>query len=191
VKNLINRLILPIAAALAIGVPAWGSFVVPNGSITAAKISDGAVTPAKLAGRANGTTVGAGGIAISSSSGDYTLTASLASVPNLSVTITTVGRPVRIFLISGTTSTATTSSAFLNCDNGGAGACHMNIAFLRDGVVKGASTFGWGSTGALYVGPMEFIDTPSTGTYTYTVQAVRTSSGGGIIRSVKLVAYEL
>lgn len=166
--------------------------------VATADIADAAVTHAKLAARATGTSVAAGGIATSASSGTQDITStSFTDVTNQSVTIVTTGRPVMLTLIDGdpatsggsyygTSATSTTAAeAFYRFDRSG-------TPVTTDGVR--VSTIGVSGTLALRLPPstLSMIDHPSAGTYTYKLQAK--GSGGttsAAIRSVKLVAYEL
>jgi hypothetical protein len=163
---------------------------IQNSAITTAKINDLAVTQAKRA---------ALGQQISASSGAFsTASTSLVDVTNLSVTITTTGRPVFVGLIS---------------DGNGANASRLRItttsstntgptaeyAIIRDSTeitrvelsslqASSASTKAIGCpVGALFV-----IDVPSAATYTYKVQCSALAGGGNCtLQYAKLIAYEL
>jgi hypothetical protein len=193
VKNLISRMILPIAAALTIGVPVWGSFVIPDASISAAKISNGSITQAKLAGRANGTTVGAGGVGISASSTTFSSsTAAFVDVTPLSVTITTTGRPVTIFMIADG-DTANASQVATTVD--GSGNQLYQVKFLRDATTVAlfsiGGTFAAGAAPAVAPSSFRHLDFPSAGTYTYKVQVKPFLSTTINVTRAKLVAFEL
>ncbi len=147
-------------------------------------------------------TVLAGGVAISNSSGTFNSSSSTyVDVTNLSVTITTTGRPIFIGLISdgtGTNHYATLQAiGTVDADNG-AGA-YFNIC--RDGTEIAttlvATTCKVASNGvrAIYVpaGALTHIDTSAAGTYTFKVQTKRSTTGAGsaLCYYAKLVAYEL
>lgn len=149
---------------------------VKDSGITTAKINDNAVTQAKRA---------ALGQQVSSSSGAFSTGAtSPTDVTNLSVSITTTGRPVFIAMISGSTST----SAFLNPTNGTG-----NIYFLRDSTTIGKYACSDDATDAIAMASTPFfIDVPSSGTYTYKIQAAMSGAGGTIgVENFKLIAFEL
>lgn len=134
--------------------------------------------------RSTGNVVGVGGIAKSSSSSNFTTTSTLptyVNVTNLSVTITTTGRPVNL-LIQPDGSNA----GFINSSS-------TNGVFLQ--ISRGATVIGNASassnTGPFQsFGSFSFVDIPSAGTYTYTVQL---ASGGGSavgLQNCVLVAWE-
>lgn len=155
-------------------------------AVTTAKINDGAVTQAKRA---------ALGQQVSSSSGSVSTTStSYTDVTNLSVSITTTGRPVFIGLISdasgevsflgaqrATTTTSTTG----------------NFALLRDSteisnfqlLATGASTSNMTLT--VSTSSLSTIDVPSAGTYTYKAQFKTAANNTAYVAYAKLVAYEL
>jgi len=150
-------------------------------------LPDNSVTQSKLAPRATGTTVGTGGVAISASSGSFSTTStSVTPVTNLSVTITTTGRPVMLMVQSdGPTNTAT-----IGLDVAG----EFALFFQRGGTNISKSVFDSAPTGTVGL-PLSpcFLDTPSAGTYTYSL-AVAVNFGSpnqAIIQNCVLVAYEL
>lgn len=162
-------------------------------AVTTSTIADQNVTQAKLAARSTGTTVGAGGIAVSNSSGSFTTTStSFVDVTNLSVTITTTGRPVSVFIINDgggvqtNFSVANTTLSLLTA----------NLRYVRGSTeitqyginlqVGSVQTLGMGSM------PPGTVDVVAAGTYTYKVQIlVGASSSSGSLSNAKLVAYEL
>jgi len=172
---------------------ATGSFSVPNGSITTAKLHDGAVTQAKRAALTYG---------ISSSSGSYTTNSTtFTTVTNLTVTITTTGRPVFVGL-QGSGSTSPTPAIFLQ-RNGTTAGFEGNMSILRDG--GGLANFTWGlqfpsngSLNTMRIPPSSVWmvdDSAVAGSHTYTVQ-VRVVNLGSVtdalgVTEAKLVAYEL
>lgn len=156
-----------------------------DANVTAAKIATGAVTQVKM---------GALGQQVSSSSGTYSsVTTSFADVTNLTVTITTTGRPVRLELISD----GSQSEIVLNSST--------DRATLQAKILRGASTVAsyafelqaaTGTAGALetFLAPsvVSHVDVVAAGTYTYKVQAKKSSvNDSPSIDNVKLIAYEL
>lgn len=147
-------------------------------AVTAAKIADGAVTQAKRA---------ALGQQLSASSGAFSVTSSsLTDVTNLSVTITTTGRPVFV----GTTADGTTSNSYVWTTS--ASASSADIAILRGATVISLTRWASiaGGSNSIPAGGAHIVDVVGAGTYTYKVQ-VRASSGGIYVENVKLIAFEL
>lgn len=138
-------------------------------AVTTAKINDAAVTYAKRA---------AVTISTSSSSGNYTTTStSYVDITNLSVSITTTGRPLLIQIH--------------NVYNG---TNPMSISSSGEGALKVLR----GSTDVAAVGivtnkppnTLTFFDQPSAGTYTYKVQGL-TASGTLTVAYASLTVLEL
>jgi hypothetical protein len=131
---------------------------------------------------------------ISASSGSFTVTGGTpVDVTNLSVTITTRGRPVMLALISGE---PTVTPSFLGVEGAAATSIILWIYFFRDST-EISRTYGIERHGAsldvdiLVHNSILHIDTPSAGTYTYKVQAGAAPSVTGHVRAMKLVAVEL
>ncbi len=165
---------------------------IDDGTIANADISaSAAIAPSKLA---------VSNYAISSSSGGaYTnATTSFTDVTNLSVTITTNGKPVEIYLAndgSANTSKLVSLSASKPLTRG----------FFR--LLRGATTIGdaaiatYASTSPVAaessqvevpLGSVRFFDTPAAGTYTYKIQAAGYQAGDTVSAMyAKLVAREL
>mgnify|MGYP000045784061 FL=1 len=144
-----------------------------NLSVTTGKIADGAVTRDKLE---------ALGHQISSSSGSFSTTStSQVDVTNLSVTITTSGRPVAVGLISG--SQIGTNYVGPSGSNGGL------VYIKRDSTDISRNDFDPNTRVA--PGVIFMLDTPSAGTYVYKVQAVSSASTSMYVSHCKLYAYEL
>lgn len=148
------------------------------------------VTQDLLAPRATGTTVGVGGVAISGSSGAYSNgSPTPVDVTNLSVTITTTGRPVAIIL----TADGSGSQANIGSSRG----TNNTIGFFN--IVRGASTISSSiiqsviPAGSVQIysppGSVAFTDVVGAGTYTYKLQAY--ALGTVFIQFCQLVVYEL
>jgi hypothetical protein len=127
--------------------------------------------------------------AISSSTGTgFTGSTSFVNLPNLSCNIVTTGKPVTVvlnstgtgssYLSSGTTSSNTTVSFIQFSRNGSA------IAVMEFGP-EGPSS----GSNAISIPPssFSFLDTPSAGSYTYTVQGKSLSGGTLFYSNVVLV----
>lgn len=157
-----------------------------------AMTSVGANAIANTRTRTTGTTVAAGGVASSSSSGTFTTTSTSAvQVTNLSVTITTNGRPVFVGIQGDDSASATVvgsnNSNFswtLELRNG---ATIIN-GFRAQGTVTGGATPGL----SIPPGAVWALDFPAAGTYTYHVFAsVANSAATLTVGNASLVAYEL
>lgn len=173
------------------------SALIAANAVITAKILDANVTRAKLV---------AVGQQVSASSGTFSSNSStLVDVTNLSVTITTTGRPVMLCLVNdGASGTGGYLGAYqaTNVDNGPL----AEFAILRDATSIAKHTI-WGSATAAPAGqyvaihrvPVSSIvhlDVPAAGTYTYKVQAryasfTVTSDMYAEVYYAKLVAYEL
>jgi hypothetical protein len=153
--------------------------------------------------RTTGTTVTERGIAISSSCGTgySNATTSYTDVTNLSVTITTSGRPVVVML--ATDGTANDIAGYVGIDKPTATSTNFITGYLK--MLRGSTDIGHfelylgyvattQTTPTLYVpcGSVLLIDAVAAGTYTYKLQAkaINTDSRVLVVRSV-LVAYEL
>lgn len=167
-----------------------------NSAVTFDKIADANVIQAKLAPRgSSGSTAGVGEIAVSSASGSFTTTStSPVNITNLSVTITTVGRPVYVGLIAqSSTSQLYTAwnttgigipSASVSIVNGGSNVLSTQIL---GGVPQQSGTFQYNPVGGIW-----HLDVRSAGTYTYTVTVatVASTTTFGCV-NVRLIAYEI
>jgi hypothetical protein len=145
-------------------------------NVTTAKIGNGQVTQEKLAARATGSTVAAGGVATSGTTGFFsTATGDFVDVPGASVTITTTGRPVSISINNG----------YFKTQNG-------TIMIVRNTTSRGSYfiTSGGAAGGITVPAGQTYIDLPAAGTYTYKLQA-RGSIGAMEVSGVSLAAYEL
>lgn len=146
--------------------------------------------------RSTGTSVSAGGVAISADSGANSITGlTYADVTNLSVTITTSGRPVCLALISSGVETGNGFS--IDALSGASSDSMLKLKYVRDltdiAFVRVSAAESGGSS-SVEAGGANFmhIDTPSAGTYTYKLQArVLNSGDSGNVNYAKLIAYEL
>lgn len=162
--------------------------------------STGANAIANTRTRTVASTVGVGGIAISSSSGFFTTTSTtFTAVTNLSVTITTSGRPVFV----GLRSDGSGSSSSIACITSSRDA-NLSAQF---GIYNGVSQVSLSNINLEDSSPpaalensvpssaLWTIDTGvsgSAGTYTYTVQAnINASTGNAVVAYAQLIAYEL
>jgi len=166
--------------------------------ITGSNIAAQTITQGLLAPRSLGSTVGAGGVAISSSCGAFsTSSGSATPITNLSVTITTTGRPVQI-MIQSDNSGANNYSGFSVTNTG------IFIALGQFNIFNGANSISAANFGAQNAsgsgfttyapgGILNCLDTTvngSAGTYTYIVKASAsnaTVTAGDLV----LVAYEI
>lgn len=151
---------------------------VASGAITTVKIADGAVTQVKR---------GALPIAQSASCSTFTTTSSSpTAVTNLSVNLTTSGRPAYITLLPD----GTGNTSLLNGQSGGS----AKVYFYRNAGVGNALIAQFTGADGVILPPsaFNFIDTAiAGGTYTYSCFV---SIGGGDTMSVSyciLTAYEL
>ncbi len=168
-------------------------------AVTTGKINTAAVTQAKLAARTvttDGTDPGAGGVVFSTSSGTFsTDSTSYTDVTNLSVTLTTLGRPVRLFL---DTADGTNESFLRAIVDTSASNPFAKYKLIRDStdikITDLAMTSGSSSTSVqvvVPVGVIDHLDTPAAGTYVYKLQTLAGSNNVSDVRHARLVAYEI
>ncbi len=162
---------------------------------TNASLSTGVSVLAQAPIRPSSTTVGVGGVAVSASSGAaQTFTSSsYADVSNLSVTITTSGRPVVLMVIDDGN---LTNFSYMRFADGGATVNTVSFAFVRDSTQLTETYFGAVDAGGiiqLNLPPLlTHIDFPASGTYTYKLQVKKVGSVDQFLLSyMKLVAYEI
>lgn len=147
--------------------------------------------------RTVGTSVGVGGVAISNSSGDYSTNSTDVLVTNMSVSIQTTGRPVRVTLIS-----ANGGSAFIGLEDSTSGATdNANVSFALKRNSAQVGIFGLyltcdNSATSPFLqllippGSIEFVDQAPPGTHTY--QLYGSANDGRLrVRDACLIAYEL
>jgi hypothetical protein len=161
------------------------------------------VTQNMLANRATGTTVAAGGVAVSTQQDNFVgSNTTWEAAAALTCTITTTGRPVRVFLIPGIGPASPGDPAGVV---GGAvpGGTPSDL-WVSFGIFNGATQishqdiyfdFPSGITATYYYipcGSIEVLDFPAAGTYTYTVQAQSNNANSEYwIMAAKLIAYEI
>lgn len=149
-------------------------------NVTTGKIADAAITKAKLA---------AANYQISSACPSFNATTSYTEVTNLSVSITTTGRPVRVYLVG----TNDLNPSIIRCSWTG-GIPHIGFRIMRDATVVSWQQFtvftnGFGN---IPVSSIAHFEVPAAGTYTYSVQA-KTDQTSGLagIQFAKLVVEEI
>lgn len=152
----------------------------------------------------NSATVAVGGVAISvAGSGGFTTTSTtMVPVTNLSVTITTAGRPVMVLLVPDSTAVANngSSGSFIRADQLGSTFAQGAFQLARGGVGIGqvvihlnTATSGGGVSELIAQNPcFHFVDPIAAGTYTYTINAAAATGAVTMwVAYLKLMAYEL
>lgn len=161
-----------------------------NDAIGQAMTSVGANAIAASRTRSVASTVGIGGVATLAVSSYTNNTASFTAVG--AVTITTSGRPVRVFLAPLNTNSFSGVSVGGNIQN-----LSFRFQLLQGASVVGIITpdvsFASVSIQGFGVGPasIEFLDYPAAGTYTYTLNGQTVTGATFNVQNVNLVAYEL
>jgi len=173
------------------------STLLAQGAVGTSNLMDGSVTLPKLAARTLQTNVASvGGVAISGSSGNFEAYASTV-VANLTVTLSTIGRPVFVGLIGDGstggsyigvyTSANTPPSAQFGITRGNTTICAYNLT--------GPASTVTAENDQVYIpgSALHMIDLPpGAGTYTYQVVVVpAASSTETMIQYCQLVAFEL
>jgi len=164
--------------------------------ITGSNISLQTIAQGNLAVRTTGSTVGAGGVAISPDAAGFITNTSLTAIGLLSVTITTTGRPVALQLISKSTPT---SNSFVGIESTGGsqtqvtgysaffrGATQLNLQSLS--IISAPST---SLTNQVPPTTFALLDMPAAGTYTYSVEAMVGGANQAMIFECALMAYEI
>lgn len=131
---------------------------------------------------------------VSTDSGAFTTASTTyVDVTNLSITITTRGRPVMLMLQS--VGSASSVGYVTVVTTGGGGGGYAQIAFLRDSTVIGSVDLGSSNvaTTNYFSLPIAYLDpSPTAASHTYKVQAkVTTGTPSVTIGNCVLVAYEL
>lgn len=152
---------------------------------------------AQQVSRTSGSSVSHLGVAVSVSSGSYqNTTTTFTDVTNLSVTITTNGRPVKLELIPAL---ATTTCYVAALGIGSVSDGESAFRFMRDATaigqmrltISGASSAGGWNLG-MPPGVISTVEAVSAGTYTYTLQGkANNGNSRADVFHCKLVAYEL
>jgi hypothetical protein len=154
--------------------------------ITGTQLANNTITNAQIAPTAaiERSKLGALGQQISASCGAFTAyTSVFVSVTNLSVTLTTTGRPVFLTLI-GANNTSNTGMTVANEV--------LTYAFVRDGGRLTNQVVQPPTSNNCSANTLTYIDPVAAGTYVYTFQ-VKSSVGSNqiVINGFKLVAFEL
>jgi hypothetical protein len=171
------------SAMTATGANSIGSAMTATGANVVASVRTRAVTT-------NGTDPGAGGIVISTSCGDFFITAgSYTDITNLSVTLTVSGRPVMITLMPVGSSVFESGISL-----GGGLPISAYLRLLRNGATNLSALVYQKSASGVDLLPFagfSFVDNPGAGTHSYKLQGYVTSSDSAEFRYYKLMAYEI
>ena len=169
----------------------------PAGSITTAMLGNNVVTAAKIANNTiTRTQEAAVGQQISSSCGSFTTSIGgvWTAITNLSVTITTTGRPV-ILVSQGAPGISAGNGALFASGNTSQNATFL-MGFFRGSTLISSSWCELSTNASNYAIFFPYnalaMDTPSAGTYTYTLQIYPISSSVPVaVTNLILAAYEL
>lgn len=162
---------------------ASGSMRLKDSGVDTSKVADGAITQAKRAALP---------YALSSSCGAVTVVSD-ANITNLSVTLTTTGRPVRLELVSDG---GPTGAGFYGQYASAANALMYDVLFKRDGSTVAqlgyaVSDYTSGLITAIATPSMfGHTDIPAAGSHTYTVAVHIISADTVNANRIKLLAYE-
>lgn len=163
---------------------------IANGAVTNVQIANQTVIQSNLALRPTGTTVSAGGIGLSNSCGVSTVSSTTpVPITNLSVTITTTGRPVELRLIDDG-SGSTSGISFTNSNQSIFGAFFSGASQLT---TIGFASANSNATNGLILPASSYnhLDFPTAGTYTYSFAMYSSAGTGFSCNFAKLVAYEI
>lgn len=177
-------------STLPVSISATGSMSAAQ--ITTAQIASNAVTTALIANanvtRAKLVSVGQ---QVSASSGSFaTSLASVTPVTNLSVTITTTGRPVMLIIQDD----GLGSESYIGLQNAAGGAQSADFYFFRGSTQLTAMSVQNNSAIETFVPPssLMYLDVVAAGTYTYTLKASSSNASNNTnVHNSVLVAYEL
>ncbi len=164
-------------------------------AITTDKVLDASVTQAKLASRTvitAGTDPGVGGVSSNTlTSSPYAVTGSLTSIPGLSATLTTLGRPVMVMVVPGTGGNGFQIAATTTTFSGIEYQIKRGTTVILDtnhSIMKPDS----GTDLVQVPSVLATMDFPVAGTYTYTVLAGYFGSPvSPLIYECKLVVWEI
>jgi hypothetical protein len=135
----------------------------------------------------NGTSTAAvRSVALSASCGSFVVgSTALTSVTNLTISITTSGRPIKLELVND--ASGNDGDVGIN-----SGTINMNLRFLRNGSAFNTQVLNLTGSGANLIpcSSYQCIDTQAAGTYTYSV-AIQANSANARVQYAKLLAYEL
>lgn len=164
------------------GTPATGALTLTNSSGTQSFITGTAAQTMR-----GGSTPGfaSPNYQISSSCGTTSFTSTtFAQITNLSVTITTSGRPIWLFLQDD----GSTNQSEITAGS----AAQLNFSFFRGATQLNNIYAFFGASGeSPFTGSaFQWLDASSAGTYTYTAQA-KVNSGNALIHYLVLIAYEI
>jgi hypothetical protein len=155
---------------------------IADSNVTTAKLADGAVTQAKRA---------ALGQQISSSCGNFSgSSSSYVDVTNLSVSLTTTGRPVKILCIPD----GSAAGGYFSASSTAGALGDIFLQVLRDATVVGVINYNCpGASESIQIPApaVAALDLPAAGTYTYKLQIRKQSGSAYGALNVKLAAYEL
>lgn len=197
-----------------------GTTQLANSAVSTDKLADNAVTAAKLsssasvdASRAVGTdhikdsaitseklSTDSNSILSSSLTSQSTSSTTFVDLTNLSVSITTRGRPVLIMAVSDAASAVTGSGFAFNSTVDSAEramiACLRDVTAIGYNFILTAADISPTTSSTLVGLPpssMIFYDTPAAGTYTYKLQGKVSDGASGqlTVANMKLVAFEL
>lgn len=175
--------------------PDGTTIVINSNQVQAATVLDHGITPIKLQAMTTGTSVAVGNFAISASCGNFTTTSTGSAVTNLSVTLVTSGRPVKLGLmpVAGTASVGNVST------RNALGTPDSTIKFRRGGVVISTQEIGVDAAintsniteVSLTSSMFSCYDIVAAGTYTYDVLVGSTNHDTSGVLNTVLYAYEI
>ena len=172
------------------------SGIMGEANFSGAQLTAGTVTQAAAAIKTTGTTATAGNVAISSSSGSFSTSSNVpVNVTNLSVTITSLGNPIEVWLQPDGANTATLAT--IPITTGAAGTMLLSIS---ESLTSTEVVFQLGMIGALGEFPMgtnsapsciRFLSIVGAGTRTYNVAVEASAHTTAFVSNCVLVAREI